>query len=66
MKIKTLVKALLSPVDEVEMYTRNYELVSKMSQDTLLSEYGDCRVDKFWVYIDRGGLITLEVSTKDL
>ena len=66
MKIKTLVKALLSPVDEVEMYAKDYELVSKMSQDTLLSEYGDYRVDKFWVYTDREGLTILEVSTKGL
>lgn len=66
MKIKTLVRALLCEVDEVELYRGNYDLFSKMSQNTLVSEYGDYRVDKFWIYVDRDGLTTLEISSKDL
>ena len=62
MKVKTLLATLAYTVDEVEMYWRNGDLMSRMYKDTLRSEYGDMRVRSFWIYVDDDGLATLEVT----
>lgn len=60
MKVKTLVNALMMGFDEVEWYDNNMNLVSRMSPETLISEYGDCKVKKFAIY-ESEDLTTLEL-----
>lgn len=64
MKVRTLVNAMAYGVDEVEWYDNNWNLLSKMCMDTLLSEYGDFKVKKFNTYTDEDGLAILELIMK--
>lgn len=50
MKVKTLLATLAYTVDEVELYTRNWYLITRTDQDALRAEYADMTVAKFWIY----------------
>ena len=61
MKVRTLMTAMMYSFDEVELYTDNMDLMSRMSPETLRDVYGDCKVKRFWIYIDEDGLTILEL-----
>lgn len=50
MKVKTLLATLAYDIDEVEIYTQNWDLLTRMTPDTLANEYRDMKVLKFWIY----------------
>lgn len=51
MKVKTLLSSMMYSVDEVEWYTDNMQLISRMCPDTLMSEYGNRVVKRFWITV---------------
>ena len=54
MKVRTLVAAMLYEVDEVELYKGPglSNMMSRLSPDTLRSDYGDRIVKQFWISVD--------------
>ena len=65
MKVKTLMAAMQYSVDEAELYDTPdlRKLLSRMSPDTLRSEYGDRNVRQFWI-AEVDGLVILEIVLK--
>lgn len=65
MKVKKLMASLMHELTEVEIYTGNMTLITRMDPDIFLADYAECRVKKFWLYTfeDELGLIetTLEI-----
>lgn len=50
MKVKKLMDALMYELTEVEIYTENMTLITRMDPDTFLMDYAECKVKKFWLY----------------
>ena len=63
MKVRELVEAIDQPIDEVELFDRErWAVISRMSIETLVSEYGNREVGKFIIGEDMDDLTILSVS----
>lgn len=64
MKVKTLLKAMMYPVDVVDMYTDTFQLVANMTIEDFQRDYAEDRICQFNITETDDGVQVLEVVMK--
>ena len=61
MKAKTLIKAMMYPVDVVDIYTDTFQLVTTVPIEDFQRDYAENRIIQFNITETNDGVMVLEV-----
>ena len=64
MNAKTLLQAMIYPVDIVEVYTADFQHITTCTINDFEDNYSDNIVDKFNIYESNDGSVVLEIFIK--
>lgn len=61
MKVKTLIKAMMYPVDVVDIYTDTFQFVTTVPIEDFQRDYAENRIIQFNITETNDGVMVLEV-----
>lgn len=64
MKVKTLLKTMMYPVDVVDIYTDTFQFVTTMTIDQFQEDYQNNMISQFNITETDDGVMVLEVIMK--